>query len=490
MEKIYLSKSKYCKAKQCNKILWLDINKPEEAIQTADESVLANGTKVGELARNYFGEFINIEFDRTNLSKMILETEVHLENAPNIITEASFCYENNFCSVDILKNNIDGIEIYEVKSSTEISDIYLDDVSYQVYILKNLGYKIKSANIMYINNQYVRYGELDLQKLFIIEDVTDIAFSKQEEIEEKIKEINNYMQNIDEPEQEIRQHCFKPYPCPYWKYCTKNLPEKNVFSIHHMNQSKKLELYNNGIYKYEDLIEEQLSDRYKQQVEIELTNDIVIKKEEIREFMKILQYPLYFLDFEAYQSAIPEYDGIRPYVQIPFQYSLHYIENKNGDLKHKEFLAEAGIDPRRILAERLVKDIPQNVCVIVYNRTFEKGVLKNLAEQFEDLREHLLNIYDNIKDLMIPFQQRMYYTKEMEGSYSIKYVLPALYPNSPEYDYHNLSVVHNGGEARSIYLELPNKSEEEQEIIRKGLLEYCKLDTLAMVKVWQKLKEI
>ena len=261
MEKIYLSKSKYCKAKQCNKILWLDINKPEEAIQTADESVFANGTKVGELARNYFGEFINIEFDRTNLSKMILETEVHLENAPNIITEASFCYENNFCSVDILKNDIDGIEIYEVKSSTEISDIYLDDVSYQVYILKNLGYKIKSANIMYINNQYVRYGELDLQKLFIIEDVTDIAFSKQEEIEEKIKEINNYMQNIDEPEQEIGQHCFKPYPCPYWKYCTKNLPEKNVFSIHHMNQSKKLELYNNGIYKYEDLMEEPLSDR-------------------------------------------------------------------------------------------------------------------------------------------------------------------------------------------------------------------------------------
>ena len=107
MEKIYLSKSKYCKSKQCNKILWLDKNKPEEAVNTADESVLANGTKVGELARNYFGDFINIEFNKTNLSKMIAETEMHLQNAPNIITEASFSFENNFCSVDILKNDVE-----------------------------------------------------------------------------------------------------------------------------------------------------------------------------------------------------------------------------------------------------------------------------------------------------------------------------------------------------------------------------------------------
>lgn len=171
MNKVYLSKSKYCRAVQCNKMLWLDKNKPEEAMSINNESILETGTKVGELARSLFGEYINIEY-QSNLKEMIIETEKHLKEKPNIITEASFSYKNNFCSVDILKNDIDGMEIYEVKSSTEISDIYLDDIAYQAYILTHLGYKIKSANIVYINNKYERYGKLDLHKLFNIENVT------------------------------------------------------------------------------------------------------------------------------------------------------------------------------------------------------------------------------------------------------------------------------------------------------------------------------
>lgn len=489
MSNINLSKSKYCRAKQCNKILWLDKNKPEEAVPTTSESVLKTGTKVGELARKYFGKFINIEYNQEDLSRMIAETELYLQDAPNIITEASFNYKNNFCSVDILKNDIDGLEIYEVKSTTEVKEINIDDVAYQVYVLKGLGYKIKSVNIMYLNNKYVRHEELDLHQLFSIENVTEIAFSKQEEIKEKILEINEYMQNQEEPDKEIGMQCFKPYPCAYWNYCTRNLPEKNVFSISGMMTKKKLKLYNKGLYRYEDLINENINENYKQEVEVELTEEIIIKKDEIREFIKTLYYPLYFLDFETFQQAIPEYEGTRPYQQIPFQYSLHYIENEKGELKHTEFLAEVGKDPRRSLAEKLVRDIPKDVCVTAYNMSFERRVIEELAEQFDDLRVELLKIHDNIKDLMIPFKKRWYYIKEMEGSYSIKFVLPALYPNNPEYDYHNLSVVHNGEEASSIFASLPDRNKEEQDKIRKALLEYCKLDTLAMVKVWEKLKE-
>ncbi len=149
-------------------------------------------------------------------------------------------------------------------------------------------------------------------------------------------------------------------------------------------------------------------------------------------------------------------------MQIPFQYSLHYIEKEGGELKHKEFLAEAGIDPRRKLAERLVEDIPKDVCVTAYNMGFEKGVIKKLAETYPDLSEHLLNIRENIKDLMIPFKDRYYYCKEMQGSFSIKYVLPALFPNDPDLDYHNLPVVHNGEEASFAYSDLVNHTKEEQ----------------------------
>lgn len=257
-----------------------------------------------------------------------------------------------------------------------------------------------------------------------------------------------------------------------------------------MYKTEKFALYNNGIVSYNDLEKEDIKEKFKEQINIELSNEKIIKKTEIQEFLNTLTYPIYFLDFETFQQAIPQYDGIRPYMRIPFQYSLHYIEKENGELKHTEYLAPSGIEPRRELAEHLVKDIPENVCVVAYNMSFEKSVIRELAEQFEDLSNKLMNIHDNIKDLMIPFQKRWYYTKKMEGSYSIKYVLPALFPNEPDLDYHNLPVVHNGDEASSVFGALGGKTKEEQEIIRDGLLKYCKLDTLAMVKVWGKLKEV
>lgn len=486
----YLSKSKFCKAMQCNKILWLDKNKPEVAEQTAKDEILENGTEVGKLARGIFGEYVNIDFNE-NLEVMINQTKEQLSKGSTIISEATFCYDNCMCSIDILKNNKSGLEIFEVKSSTEIKDIYIDDISYQVYVLSNLGYKVQSANIVYINNQYERQGELELDKLFNIEDVTKMAMSKQDEIKNKIKEINEYMLSDRESNVNIGLQCSNPYDCEYWNYCTKELPEQNVFSIRRMRKKDKFNLYYSGIYTYKDLLKQDIDWKFKEQIEFDLYNkEPKIEKDNIREFMKELYYPLYFLDFETYQQPIPKYDGIRPYMQIPFQYSLHYIENENGELKHKEFLANANEDPRRKLAERLVNDIPSNVCVLAYNMMFEKMVIKNLAELYNDLSEPLMKIYNNIKDLMIPFKNRMYYTKEMQGSYSIKYVLPALFPKESTLDYHNLSLVHNGSEAMSIFATLGDKSKEEQETIRKALLEYCKLDTLAMVKIWEKLKKV
>ena len=490
MNEMHLSKSKYCRAIQCNKMLWLEKNKPEEKGEMDNQAVLDNGTKVGELAKGIFGNYTNIEYDE-NLDKMIYDTKEALKESSNIITEASFKYKNNFCSIDILKVNGNSVEIYEVKSSTEIKDIYLDDISYQFYILNKLGYKVTKASIIYINNQYIRHGELNLSEFFNSEDVTDIVQEKQKEIESKIKEINEYMKQEAEPKQEIGMQCFKPYQCQFWKYCTKHLPEHNVFQIKKMHKDKALKFYYEGKINFKDLLEEEMNWKFKQQVEFEEFNyEPHIDKQKIREFMKNLYYPIYFLDFETMQTAIPEFDNSKPYQQIPFQYSLHYIEKENGELFHKEFLAESGTDPRRKLAEQLVKDIPKDVCVTAYNMMFEKGRIKELAEIFPDLSEHLMNIHEHIQDLMIPFSERMYYCKDMQGSYSIKYVLPALFPNDPELNYHNLPLIHNGGEAMNIFPKIKDMSKEEQEKARYGLLKYCELDTYAMVKVWEKLKEV
>lgn len=484
---MYLSKSKYCNAVQCKKMLWLNEYKPEEK-ESLNESVLENGTQVGELAKNLFGFHIDVSFNE-NLKQMIEDTKSLLYLDKVVITEASFEYDNNFCSVDILKKNKSDFEIYEVKSSTEVKDIYKEDISYQYYILNNLGYNVTKVSIVYINSQYERNGELNLKELFNIEDVTEYVKEKLENIKLNIKEINNYMNQKREPDELLGIHCVKPYNCPFFKYCTKGLGNQNVFTLKGINNNKKFELYNKGIFEYEELLKIKISDKIKQQIEFELYDqEDYIDKTKIKEFLDKLTYPLYFLDFETFQMSIPLYDKTRPYMQIPFQYSLHYIIN--DELKHKEFLSEPDIDPRRKLAESLVKDIPKDVCVLAYNMAFEKMVIKELAILYEDLSDHLMNIYKNIKDLMIPFKDRYYYSKNMHGIYSIKYVLPALYPNDPSLDYKNLDLVHNGSEAMNMFANMCNLDKDKQKELKNSLLKYCELDTYAMVKIFYKLKEV
>lgn len=495
MNKIYLSKSKYCKLVQCPKILWMNKYKSNVAVPTAREAVLANGTAVGELARNLFGDYTNIEFN-TDLNIMVEDTKKMLKSKPNIITEASFNYDNNFCSVDILKNNLDGVEIYEVKSSTDVHDIYLDDASYQYFVLSNLGLNVKKVCIVYINKQYVRDKELEIEKLFNIQDITDIAKLKQDEIKKTIEMANKYMDEYNgdnEPNTDIGMHCFNPYKCEFWEYCTRNLPKPNVFDIGGgMHTSKKFEKYYEGKISFRDLQNENLNSKFLEQIDFELNNlKPKIEKEAIKGLMDSLKYPLYFIDYETYQLAIPEVEGTKPYQQLPFQYSLHIIKEKGASIQHKEFLAE--IDDQnyiRHFAESMIKDMPENGSVIIYNKAFEPVRNNEIARMYPDLKDELERINSNIIDFMESFKQRKYYTKEMHGSASIKAVLPALYPNDPELDYHNLPVVHNGGEASEAFLSLRNMSKEEQKEIRHGLLVYCELDTYAMVKIWEKLNEI
>lgn len=215
-----------------------------------------------------------------------------------------------------------------------------------------------------------------------------------------------------------------------------------------------------------------------------------IQPEKINEFLKKLNYPLYFLDFETMQPAIPPFNNSKPLQQIPFQYSLHWKETENGELKHSEFLGNSKDDPRRALAEQLCREIPKDACITAYNKKFECGRLEEMAEIFPDLHDHLIAISENIVDLIEPFRNGWVYYPAMNGSLSVKSVLPALFPDDETLNYQNLSgSVHNGSEAMNIYPSIGKMSIQETEITRKSLLEYCYLDTLTMVKIWEKLKE-
>ena len=494
MTNTYLSKSSYCKCMQCEKILWLERYKDDNAAENNNEAVFSTGQQVGELAKGLFGEYEDIPSDE-KLSIRIEKTKEMMENNANIITEASFSYDNNFCSVDILKNDPDGVEIYEVKSSTKIKDIYIDDAAYQCFVLSNLGLTVKKVAIVYINNEYMRDDDLDINQLFNIEDITDIAAEKQNEIRSNISSINEFMKKHDkdnEPVKEIGTHCFEPYQCKFWEYCTKDLEKPNVFDIGGMSKTKKFEKYYEGKISFKDLENEKLNKKYLEQIDFELNDrKAKINKEAIKDFLNSLNYPLYFIDYESCQYAIPELKATKPYQQIPFQYSLHIIKEKGAPLEHKEFLGEADDeDIIRKFGESMIEDMSENGSIIVYNKTFESTRNKEIGEMYPDLKPEMDRFNANIVDLMIPFRNRDYYTKEMKGSYSIKYVLPALYPEDKELDYKELSLIHKGDEASNAFLSLKEKTPEEQKEIRNALLEYCKLDTYAMVKIWERFEEI
>ena len=240
---LYLSKSRYCNAVQCEKMLWLLKNKPEcFDDSTKNEAVLETGNEVGDLAMGLFGEYTEVPFG--DLSEMLKITDELISKKTKIICEASFSYEGLFCSVDILKNlGRKNVELYEVKSSTSLHDVYYDDVSYQYYVLTKLGYHVKKACLVHINSHYERIGELDLNQLFTIEDLTESAIASVSVVEENIAYFREYMKHRSEPEMGIGEHCFSPYECGFFPYCTRNLPRPNVFDLSAVQLNTKLKYY-------------------------------------------------------------------------------------------------------------------------------------------------------------------------------------------------------------------------------------------------------
>ena len=489
---MHLSNSLYIAGLQCEKLLWLKkyrrdlLTQPDKNTQT----ICKIDDEVKELAYKLFLDGIKVIFDDLDYEKMIKKTKELIDSNISNIYEASFIYDDVFVSIDILHINKDkSVEINEVKSSINIDDVYLQDVSIKYYVLNKLGFDIKKVNIIHLNKEYIRGDELDIDKLFKTTDVTDKIEKLQNEIPKNLERFKKVLSNKNELQIDIGEYCEKPYECEAIEYCWKHIPEYSIFDISGLRYNKKFQLYKQGIIKLEDIPDiSTFSPTQQMQIQCELKKKSIINKEAIREFLESLSYPIYYLDFETFQQAIPKFKGVSSFMKIPFQYSLH-IE-KDGKLEHKEFLAEDGVDPRYEIAKHLVNDIPKDVTVLAYNKSFEVNIIKKLADEFDEFRDHLLCICENIKDLMIPFQKKYYYTPEMKGKHSIKYVLPALVPKMID-AYKELEIVQNGSDAMCVFANLSKiEDEKEKANLKQALLEYCKLDTLAMVEIVKKLREV
>ncbi|MBK9096916.1 MAG: DUF2779 domain-containing protein [bacterium] len=310
----------------------------------------------------------------------------------------------------------------------------------------------------------------------------------QKSVKENVERFKKMLVKRKMPSIDIGEHCHNPYTCSFFDYCRKHIPDNSIFDFTGMRLSKKYELYRNNIIRLDDVpVDYPLGESNRLQLDTYKSGKQVVNKKAIKAFISDLNYPLYFMDFESFQPAVPLFDESRPYQQIPFQYSVYLKKTKNSEANHFEFLAEPGDDPRKKFIENLLKITNDSGDVLVYNRTFEITRLNEISRDFPDYAEDIEKLISRIKDLMLPFQKKYYYSPEMKGSYSIKAVLPALVP---ELSYDDLEI-NEGGLASIAYESL--LTETDLMVIaevKQQLLAYCKLDTLAMVKILERLELI
>lgn len=483
----YLSKSLYIRGLQCHKSLYLDRYQPElrDKVSERKRVLFVGGTEVGLLTRESFPGGVEVPYEGLSLREQLNMTASEVRKGTKTLYEAAFSYNEVFVKVDILHKTQSGWELYEVKQSTKLEEVHVSDVALQYYVLKGSDLPISKAFLMHINNEYVRHGEIEVEKLFVIKDVTERVKVEQSFVAERLDNMRK-MLNGPMPDIDIGTWCDDPYECDFKGSCWQHIPEDSVFTLKRKGVNP-FDLYRQGIIRLDQIPIGVLNDAQRMQAQFYLEKKESVNTDAVQEFLNLLWYPLYFLDFETFLSPIPPFEGTRPYQQIPYQYSIHFLEHDGAALAHLEFLAQPNVDPREELTRRLLSEIPNDACVLAYNSSFEVRILKELAEWLPQYACKIERIVSNMRDLMAPFRSRDVYHWQMKGSYSQKAVLPALVPNL---SYEGMEVA-DGEMAMEAYLAMGRaKDPAEVRRIRTSLLEYCKLDTLGMVRLLEKLRSL
>ncbi len=448
-----LSKSRFVAGRQCIKRLYLETHHRDLAAEpsAAQQRIFDTGHRVGELACQEYPSGVLIEAGYNAIDKALADTEAALEAGERTLFEPAFLFRGVLVRVDILTRNEDETwDIIEVKSTTKVSDTHLADVAVQRYVISGSGLTVRGCYVMHLNRG-CRYP--DLSDLFTRSEVTQTVEVAFPDIAEQVEEFTRVLLEPAAPDISIGTHCTSPYTCPFKDHCWSEVTEPSIFSIPRLNAIK--------------------------------TREPRALWPAIAAELGELEYPMYFLDFETNAEAVPRLDDLGPYSPYPFQYSLHIL-HEGGELEHCEYLHTDRNDPRRPLAEHLLSDIGSEGSLIAYNASFEKRVISSLAMTFPPYRKELRNFASRFFDLLPVFRD-LYIDPAFGGSASIKRVLPVVVP---ELSYAGLDV-QSGDVAQSAWWEMiETKDEARRGALAESLRAYCALDTLAMVRLYQRLKEM
>ena len=486
MKTAFLSKSRYLNGLQCPRLLWISSNQPERMSQpdAATQYIFDQGQQVGELARQVFPG--GIEVPVGNFRENMLRSRSLLQERKPLF-EAGFMAGNTFARADILKPVADNAwDIIEVKSSTSVKKVNVHDVAFQRYCYEQSGLEIRRCFLMYINNQDIRNGDIEPEQLFTTEDITGAVNEVYSEVPRRVSEMLAVVRSEECPGMAIGPHCNAPYACPVTE-CWEGLPENHVFTLYYGGK-KAFDLYNGGIMDINDIPPDfSLNDKQLIQHNCVIHGMPYIDKNAIRHFLAGLKYPLYFLDFETFGTAIPLFNGTRPYQNIPFQFSLHVMEEPCGETVHYEYLAGGRYDPRLELLMSLNRLIGESGSIVAYNKSFEERVLLGLGNACPEYTGWTAGIIPRFIDLLLPFRSFYYYHPSQKGSASLKSVLPAITGQG----YEGMAIA-RGDDASLAFLEITFKevAADGAARVREELLTYCKMDTEGMIMILKKLNEL
>lgn len=494
---VYLSKSDFLKYLTCPSYLWLWKHKREVVPPDEEEAArhrLDQGNEVETWARKLFpdGKMVEARFDEARQ-----ETEKLIKQSAKTIFQATaFTERGLLVKADVLKFDpkAKNWSLREVKSSNEVKKDpkhrHIEDVAFQKVAFEDAGYKIGKTYLIHLNKDYVRTNGLEPKKLFAEEDISDQVDKIVPDIRAMAYDALESISRHEEPKGCSCRLLSRSRHCPTFGYLNPDIPEYSVFDIARMKGRKLGLLIDDEIYNVHEVPDDiKLTEIQRNQVMVARTKQSIINKGAIAEALGELESPIYFLDYETISTGLPLYRGSRPYQQIPFQYSLHVLPSATKRLEHYEYLDRLGSEsPTPLLLESLTKQLGKTGSVVVWNKGFEKKANEEMAASHPGYETSLASINDRLFDLLEIFSKQLYVHHGFKGSNSIKAVLPVMVP---EFSYKGLDI--QGGDVAAIrwydaVTGAVNTAQAEKTF--SALLEYCRLDTLAMVKIYEKLKAL
>ena len=492
-----ISKSRFVSGAQCEKKLYFDLFRKDlkPPVSAQQQALFNTGHEIGHLAQQVFPGGIDLSPETYyDFSDAIDQTREAITKGQQTIYEAAFYHEEVLAALDILHHEHGERWAIEVKSSTTVKDYHLQDAALQYWVMAQSGFTPDKFFLMHINNAYVKQGPIDPKALFTLSYITAEVKEKQAWVTEQLTILKSLQAN-NEPDIPIGKHCESPFECDYKPHCWKHIPSKDsVFDLKNA-RGREWDLYAKGVVHLADVPHGyNLTPSQQLQIDGVKYDKVNIEEDNIASFLEGLTYPIYYFDFETINSAIPILDGTKPFQQVPFQYSLHRVHAPGESAEHTAYLANpldftpnGAADPLQSLINQLKTDFQQKGTILAYNAIFEQTVLKALATAYPEDADFIQPLTERFVDLMDVFKEGWYYTPAMQGSYSIKYVLPALFP---ELSYDNLAIG-NGTDASNTFLSMILGSFTGNETLtRKQLLQYCEQDTYAMVLLHQDLLRV